>query len=118
MSLEPLEKMADDVKQGDLIRVFLERSDYVGYRWKLCRDRVQEQLMLPEDYDILFCSLNPYGVTRMKGDSLLGVTCSGEEPIIREKIQFVGVNLKTQRLGNEHIRGYQVIERTECQEDD
>ena len=126
MSLEPLEKMAGDVKEGDLVRIFLERSDYVGYKWaahivgyKLSA-HIINQLMLPEDSDVIFCSLNPNGVTRRKNEHIAitvgNRTTYRQGPAVADKIQFVGVNLKTQMLGNEHIRGYEVIERTKSQE--
>ena len=119
-SLKPLEKMADDVKQGDLVRIFSKKSDYVGYRWDLDKSVVNSQLMLPEDFDILFCGLNPYGVTRMEGDHITvnkgHYTTSRDGPIATKKIQYVGVNLRTRMLGNEPISGYEVIERTQYEE--
>jgi hypothetical protein len=119
--LKPLKDLAKDVKEGDLIRIFLENSDYVGYRWGSNHALVDGQLMLPQDDDILFCSLNPYGNTRMEGD-LVTVTEGNNKqylnlPIVTKKIQFVGVNLKTRTLGNEPIRGYLVLERTTHSED-
>jgi len=120
-STKKLEEMARDVKQGDLVRIFLEHSDYVGYRWDLDKPSdFQNQLMLPEDFDILFCGLNPYGSTRMKGYHYPvtegDTTCFKDGPIATKKIQFVGVNLRTRLLGNEPITGYEVLERTEYEE--
>ena len=103
--LKPLEEMAKDVKEGDFVRIHLRNSNYVGYRWGVSKENVKSQLMFPEDHDILFCGLDPYGVTNARRFS--------HDPLdIAERVQFVGVNLKTRKLGNEPITGYEVMERT------
>ena len=114
--MKPLHEIAKDVQEGDLVRIFLRGSDYVGHRWDLRKHSVGEQLMLSEDTDLFFCGLNPFGVTRMQGD-VIPVTKNNsttyrQGPTVREKIQFVGLNLKTNYLGNEPVIGYEVIQRT------
>lgn len=115
-----LKEMPDDVKQGDLVRIFLEHSNYVGYRWDLEEAKIRGQLLLDSDTDIIFSGLDPYGNTRMEGDPIWmkkGRTSWTEKgSAITKKIQFVGVNMKTHMLGNEHIKGYQVLERTSYEE--
>ena len=103
--LRPLEQLAEDAKQGDLVRIFLERSDYVGYRWEGGTRLPSSQLIIPKDCDVIFCSLNPYGTTAY-GDS------QNDPDVVLQKIQFVGINLKTHTLGSEHVRGYCILERT------
>jgi hypothetical protein len=130
---KPLEGMVDDVKEGDLVRVFLEKSDYVGYVWCF-EDRGRIQPVFPEDVDVILAGLSPVGYTRFPGDSIVinrgtrpGFIFIGPYPIPRdvpdlvykrgptfgEKIQFVGINLGTKTMGNEHVKGYEVIERAE-----
>ncbi len=116
-----LEEMADDVKEGDLVRIFLEHSDYVGYRWDVDKSKLDGQLMLDFDADILFSGLNPYGYTRLEKDSIViydGPVMKTESgPIMTKKLQFVGVNLSTGMLGNEHITRYEILERTQIEEE-
>lgn len=117
--LKPLENMAKDLKQGDLVRIFLDSSNYVGYRWALDKTQVRRQLIFTEDADIIFSSIDPYGVTKLRSNY-----CQEKQPknknkasrVITEYIQFVGVNLSTRKLGNEPIRGYQILERTQYEE--
>lgn len=118
--MNKLEEMAKDVNQGDLVRIFLERSDYIGYKWDLDISKIKKQVLLFEDSDMLFCGLNPYGITRLKGETVYGekqnVIINEDNLTILDKIQFVGVNLKNQHLRNEKIKGYEIIQRTEYKE--
>ena len=116
ITLKPLDELASDAKQGDLVKIALRGSDYVGYKWDIDPSLVKAQLLLPDDKDILFAGVNPYGVTRMEGDPIHYVEehCYNirDGLIVTKSIQFVGVNLKTRMLGNESIRGYTILERT------
>ena len=114
-----MEDMAKDVKQGDLIRIFLDSSNYVGYRWSLDKANVGRQMMFTEDVDIIFSSIDPYGVTKMRSNYCQEKQHKNKNKtsrVITEHIQFVGVNLSIRKLGNEPIRGYQMIERTQYKE--
>lgn len=109
--------MPKDVKQGDLVRIFLESSNYVGYRWRIDGVHIGEQMICADDTDIIFSSIDPYGITKVRSSYFpknLKKDKAGQ-PII-ESIQFVGVNLVNKRLGNESIRGYQVLERARYKE--
>jgi len=120
MSLEPLSKMKEDVREGDVVKVFLERSTFVGYKWGDGKDTVYHEkgqrilrtekesflqnagnLLDRNENDIIFCGLSPYGNTH---DTSL------------ERIPLVGINLKKGTMGGMDVKGYQVIERNQYEE--
>jgi len=110
--MKKLDKMAEDVFEGDLILIYLRASTYIGYMWKIDAEIVKDRLLNPEEKDLLFCSIDPLGNTRMKEDyAHMKDGTSKDLPIIRDKIQFVGVSLERRTLGNEEIRGYYVMSR-------
>jgi hypothetical protein len=121
MYLKPLSQMKSDVKEGDLIKVFLERSTYVGYKWgdgkgtvylekgqRILRYEKESFLLNASDSlldrneaDIILCGLNPYGYTNNTA---------------LDKIPLVGINLEKETMGGMDVKGYQVIERNRHRE--
>lgn len=113
---KPLEIMLMDVKEGDHVKVNLDRynSDFVGYVWKpegkyeeivngevIIKDARESflknvhTLLGGKDSEIFLSSLNPYGTT---GDFL-------------DKVQFVGLNVKNKDLAGLEAVSYEIIKR-------
>ena len=91
--LKPLEQLANDVQRGDLVRVQIPKSDYVGYKWDCQNDSAP--LLDLEGADIILSGLNPFGNTNT----------------LYKNIQYVGINLKEGKLRDEPIEGYEVLRR-------
>jgi hypothetical protein len=92
LKLKPLEGMLEDVKPGDLVRIKLTNSDFVGYRWGGIS--VGPDLHT-EGARIIFRSLNPLGTTKNLG----------------YRFQQVGIDIDKSRIGDEVILGYEVLRR-------
>ncbi len=117
-----VEKMLSDVKGGDIVRIQLERSSYVGYRWGDGKDTViceggkrvlesekegflknyRDTILNPKEEDIFFCSLDEFGYT-------------GE---VINKIQLVGINLTHKTMCGEKVLGYEILRRSKHKEED
>lgn len=106
--MKPLEEIAEDVKEGDLVKIFLNYglSDYIGYIWdKSVINKINKDNLVGDGRGstLLLCGLNPMGKTKSGGEEITNY--------LLDNIQFVELDLSKKTLGKQEAAGYAVIER-------